>query len=339
MIFSRFLAILHARNLEFIRDRSSLGWNVALPVLLVIGLGFLFSGNDRELFKVGILDNHTPAAHTELPFLETRHVDFIVADDEAAALRKVGRHQLDMLLDLRATPRYWINTTSPRGYMLEKILHGTGGDKFERRTVEREEVGYLDWVMPGILGMNMMFSCLFGVGYVIVRYRKNGYLKRLHATPLLAIEFIGAQLASRLLLIMAITIVVYLGVDLVIGFAMEGSYLLLLLVTALGAMSMVSLGLLVAARVASEELAGGLLNVLSWPMMLLSGVWFSLEGASPWVKYLAALFPLTHLLDAARAVMIDGAGMAEIAEQLFILGGMTVAFMAAGAAVFRWRAD
>jgi ABC-2 type transport system permease protein len=234
----RFAAVLHARNVEFWRDRSALGWNIAFPFLLVMALAFIFADEERDVFKVAVLAGD--AAAVELPFLATRYVDFIPVDDQPDALRKVARHQLDMLLDLRAAPQYWVNTTSPRGYLLEQILRGAGGADFVRRTVERDEVRYRDWVLPGVLGMNMMFSCLFGVGYVIVRYRKSGYLKRLYATPLRAIEFIGAQLASRLLIVTAITAGVYVAVNLLVGFEMTGSHATLLLVALVGAMSMVA---------------------------------------------------------------------------------------------------
>jgi len=101
--------------------------------------------------------------------------------------------------------------------------------------------------------------------------------------------------------------------------------------------AMISLGLLVAARVTSEELAGGLLNMVTWPMMMLSGVWFSLEAASDWIQKLALAFPLTHMLSAARAVMLDGANAAEILPQLLTLAGMTAVFLAVGALSFRWH--
>jgi ABC-type multidrug transport system permease subunit len=172
-----------------------------------------------------------------------------------------------------------------------------------------------------------------------VRYRKSGYLKRLNATPLRAIEFIGAQVLSRLLLIMTITVGIFIVIHQLLHFRVEGSYLLLFLVTLLGATSMIALGLTISARVTSEELAGGLLNVLSWPMMLFSGVWFSLEGSPHSLQVAAKILPLTHLLDAARAIMLDGAGLAEIWPHLAVLGGMTVLFLALGAAVFRWQMD
>jgi ABC-type multidrug transport system permease subunit len=102
---------------------------------------------------------------------------------------------------------------------------------------------------------------------------------------------------------------------------------------------MISLGLLVSARVTSEELAGGLLNLVSWPMMILSGVWFSLEGTPEIVQWLSKLFPLTYLLDGARKIMIDGAGFAGIWPELGMLTAMSVVFLALGAAMFRWKSE
>ena len=145
-----------------------------------------------------------------------------------------------------------------------------------------------------------------------------------------------AQVASRLTLIMTITVFVYMGTHLILGTRMEGNYLTLLLVAALGAISLVSMGLVVAARVTSEELAGGLLNLINWPMMLMSGVWFSLEGASPLVQNLAKIFPLTHILDAARAIIFDGATLIDILPSIVALVGMSAVFLALGSAFFRW---
>jgi ABC-2 type transport system permease protein len=184
-----------------------------------------------------------------------------------------------------------------------------------------------------------MFSCLFGVGYVVLRYRKSGFLKRLHATPLTAFVFLCAQVLSRLALIMFVTSVLYAGIGAIIRFHSAGSVLLLLLLAILGALSMIALGLTVAARFSSEELVGGMLNLLTWPMMLLSGIWFSLEGSPRWVQWLAHVFPLTHMLDAARAVMLDGAGLLQIIPDLMFLAATALAFLAFGAWSFRWRID
>ncbi len=187
--------------------------------------------------------------------------------------------------------------------------------------------------------MNMMFTCLMGAGYVVVRYRKNGFLKRLSATPVTAFEFLSAQVLSRLALALAVTLILFTGIGTVIHFHNAGSAALLLLVAVLGSLSLIAFGLIIAARFASEEVVNGMLNLLMWPMMLLSGMWFSLEGSPRWMQLLAQLFPLTHILQAARAVTLDGAGPAAIAADLAYLAGTTLLFLGIGAFSFRWRPE
>ncbi len=335
-MIKRLLSVLHARNLEFLRDRSTLVFTLLLPIMLVIGMGFVFGGPERPLFKVGVLAGHLDRqAH---PFLRERYVEFITLPDESAALRKVTHQQIDLLVDLHAPQRYWVNTDSPKGYIVEKLLLAAEPAAV-RQPVTGAAIRYIDWLFPGILGMNMMFSCLFGVGYVVLRYRKSGFLKRLHATPLSAFEFLSAQVLSRLGLILFVTVILYVGIGAIIGFHNAGNVLLLVLLGVVGALSMIALGLTIAARFSSDELVGGLLNVLTWPMMLLSGIWFSLEGSPRWVQWVAHVFPLTHVLEAARAVMLDGAGLPQIAPNLLYLAATALAFLAFGAWSFRWRIE
>jgi ABC-2 type transport system permease protein len=335
-VIKRMLSVLHARNLEFLRDRGTLLFTTLLPLMLVIGMGFVFGGPERPLFKVGVVTVHIePQADA---FLRERYVQFVPEPDEATGLHKLTHQQIDLLLQPQPPLRYWVNTDSPKGYIVEKLL--LAADPHARReTVSGAALRYVDWLFPGILGMNMMFSCLFGVGYVVVRYRKSGFLKRLHATPLSAFEFLGAQVLSRLALILFVTLILYVGISTIIGFHSAGNFFILLLVAILSALSMVALGLTVAARFSSEELVGGLLNILTWPMMLLSGIWFSLEGSPRWIQWLAHIFPLTHTLDAARAVMLDGAGLRAIAPHLLYLAATALGFLAFGAWSFRWRID
>ena len=335
-MIGRLLAILHARNLEFLRDRGTLLFTTLLPIALVVGMGFVFSGPERPLFKVGVIAPRID--HDADPFLHERYVQFVAEPEAAVGMHRLTHQEIDLLLDVHAPVRYWVNTDSPKGYIIEKLLLASHPEA-QRQSVAGAAVRYVDWLFPGILGMNMMFSCLFGVGYVVVRYRKSGFLKRLHATPLTAFEFLSAQVLSRLILILFVTAVLYVGISTIIGFHNAGNLLLLILVAVLSALSMVALGLTIAARFSSEELVGGLLNVLTWPMMLLSGIWFSLEGSPRWVQWVAHIFPLTHALDAARAVMLDGAGIRAIAPNLLYLVATALAFLAFGAWSFRWRID
>jgi ABC transporter DrrB family efflux protein len=251
---------------------------------------------------------------------------------------KISHQQIDLLVDLHGSPRYWVNTDAPKGYIVEKLLLAAAPGA-QRQQVTGAAVRYVDWLFPGILAMNLMFSCLFGVGYVVLRYRKSGFLKRLRATPLTAFEFLTAQVLSRLMLILLVTTILYVGIGSVIGFHCAGNVLLLIPLVLLGALSMISLGLIVAAGISSEELVGGLLNLLTWPMMLVSGIWFSLEGSPRWVQWIAHIFPLTQLLEAARAVMLDGADLRQIVPNLLYLAVTAVVFLSIGAWAFRWRIE
>ncbi|GGO68073.1 ABC transporter permease [Bowmanella pacifica] len=331
-MLNRFWAVFRARNLEFFRDRSSLGWNLAFPLLLVVGFAFIFSGDGRAAYKIGLVGEGGDNS-----FFHLQHVEYVAYDDLALAQQKLQQHQLDLLVE-PASQTYWVNRSSPQGYFASELLTGKLPD-YQRQELDGREIRYLDWVLPGILGMNMMFSSLFGVGYVIVRYRKSSVLKRLKATPLRAVEFLAAQILSRLFIVLSITSFVFIACNSLFDFYMLGSYLNLLLVTALGAAAMIALGLLMASRSQSEELTGGLLNLISWPMMLLSGVWFSLEGAPQAIQQAAQLLPLTHLLEAARAIMNDGAGLAEIQYHLWAMLVMTLVFMGLGAVLFRWQGE
>jgi ABC-type multidrug transport system permease subunit len=333
MNFKRFFAVFRARNIEFFRDRSSLGWNLLFPILMLVGLSFVFSGDDKAVYKVGVVN----IASVQSTFIETRYVEFIDYEDKSSATLKLEQHAIDFLVDF-SDKSYWVNQGSPNSYLIEKIFIGQHTD-FKRLETNGKKIRYVDWVLPGILGMNMMFSCLFGVGYVIVRYRKNSVLKRLKATPLSAFEFVSAQLVSRIFIVMFMSSVVYIGCNFFFDFYMLGSYFDLFMIAVLGAISLISLGLLVASRSKSEELIGGLLNLTSWPMMLLSGVWFSLEGAPNAVKVLADFLPLTHLVAGARKVITEGATLADISYHVMALLIMSAFSLALGSYLFSWNTD
>jgi len=337
-MYKRIMAILVARNIEFLRDRSALAWSFLLPVFLLIGFSFMFSEDGKTLYKVGVVVSKGELREPiQSDFRQLKHFSWVEYSDETKAVLMVDQHKVDLLVDFNKA-KYWLNNTSANGYIVEKLLL-VSHPNFTLSQTDGKAVRYLDWVMPGILGMNMMFNCLFGVGYVIVRYRKNGVLKRFQATPLSPFEFLSAQVISRLLIVMTITSILFVGSHLLLDFYILGSMLDIFIIGLLGASSMIAISLFIAARSHSEELTGGLLNFFSWPMMILSGVWFSLEGAHPVVQQIASFFPLTHMLDAIRAVMTDGASLVDVQSHLYILVAMTVFFLLLGSWMFDWGAE
>jgi ABC-type multidrug transport system permease subunit len=342
MIVRQFVAMFKARTMEFVRDRGTFFWNLLFPLFLVFGLAFAFSNGEDKLFKIGVVG--TP--RTDMPFMSLEQASFIPysgPDAAAAAISKLERHQIDMVIDFNAS-EFAVNKESSKGRLIRTLFvaqqTAAGSDaarSFAEKTVTGRATRYVDWLVPGVIGMNMMFSSLFGVGYVIVRYRKNGVLKRFKATPVHALNFVSAQAASRLMIVLLTSIFVYMGTNLFLHFVMRGSYLDLLLLTTLGILCMISLGLVFASRMRSEEMAGGLLNLVTFPMLALSGVFFSLEGSPPILKKIALFFPLTHFTEASRKIMIDGAGLLAIAPHLLVLGGLTVVFLGLSAALFKWE--
>jgi ABC-type multidrug transport system permease subunit len=348
MRFKRFWAILKARNYEFFRDRSAFGWNFLFPFLLVAGFGIIFGGKTYTEYKIGIFPSETKqvsTAQVNIPqrFKDMQYLKFIGFPNAAEGLEKLKHHRIDFLLKTGNGPyQYWVSDASPKGYVVEQmfkasLLPAENKLNAEKREIQGSAIRYIDWLFPGILAMNMMFSALWGVGYVVVRYRKNGVLKRLKATPLNAFEYLTAQAVSRIFLRMFTLVIVWTGCDLIFSFRVQGAYLDLFVIFFLGSLSLTALGLVLASRGTSEEFTTGILNFISWPMMFLSEVWFSLEGAPQWVKSSAKIFPLTHMLTAARKVMHDGAGLIEVGPEIIVLSLMTLGFLTLGASLFSWN--
>jgi len=339
-------AMFVARNYEFFRDRAAFGWNFAFPFLIILGFGFIFGGREYQEFKVGLFpiaagNEFFQKSSIPLAFQTGKYLEFIPFTDLRSGEEKLRHQKIDILID-RHDPAhgYWINDSSPKGYIVEQLFLASltkGQTEAKKQVIQGLQVRYIDWLFPGILAMNMMFSALWGVGYVVVRYRKNGTLKRLKATPLTALEYLSAQMFSRIFLLMFTLAVVWLGSDLIFHFQVLGSYAALAFVFFLGGLSLCAMGLILAARGTSEEFTSGILNFITWPMMFLSEVWFSMEGAPGWLQNLANAFPLTHLLTAARKIMNDGASLSEVSTECFFMTLVTVVSLLLAAYLFSWN--
>jgi ABC transporter DrrB family efflux protein len=329
-----FTALVIARTMEFVRDTGSFAWSLLFPVVMIVGFAFAFSGNSDTLFKVGVLGAGDPA----LGFLKTPQTQFITYDakaDRHALTEKLRQHELDALVDTD-TKTYWINDLGKNSKIIELLLSQQGGAAYSRQAVSGAPIRYVDRLVPGVIAMNLMFTSLFGVGYVLIRYRKNGVLKRMKATPVSALTFISAQGVSRLLIVVITSVLVYVGTNAFLGFRMEGSYLDLIGLLLLGTLSMIALGLALASRFRNEELANGIINLITWPMMLFSGVFFSLEGTPGPLQMFSQALPLTHFIQAARAIMLDGAGVVQLAPDFLFLGVFTALCLGLAAWLFRW---
>ena len=360
MTMKRIWVLFLARNREFFRDRAGFGWNILFPFLIVAGFGLIYNDDGRESFKAGVFPVQAPVAAgqmygkgtaapagslTALPKALQDHplLEWVVFESEATAMDRLRHHKVDILVHTGGGKlRYWVSDASPRGEVAEKVLREAVPDPavfqayISRQTVHGQRIRYLDWLFPGILGMNIMFSAFFGVSYVIARYRRNGVLKRLKATPVTAFEYLTSQMLSRIVVLAFSTAAVWLGCDLIFSFEVRGSGWAICTVFLAGICCMTCLGLVLACRGTNEELTNGIINFICWPMMFLSEVWFSIEGAAGWVKQVAGFLPLTHFLTAARKVMNDGASLAQVSHELMILAAFSLVCLAVGSLLFSW---
>lgn len=341
----KFAAMFKARTMEFVRDRGTFLWNLLFPIILVFGFAFAFSGDNDTLFTVGVIGE----APDEMAFMEMEQIEFINYDivggelSRDQVLKRLRQHELDMVLDFEQDA-FYVNTEASSAPVMRQLLlssgSGAGGGEIaglSEQQVSGQPIRLVDWLVPGVIGMNMMFSSLFGVGFVLVRYRKNGVLKRLKATPVSPLNFVSAQAASRFCIVIVTSTFVYIATNAFLGFRMEGSYLDLFLITALAVICMISIGLTFASRLKSEELANGMMNLVTFPMIILSGVFFSLEGSPRILQSISQALPLTHFIDGARSIMLEGATFVEVAPHMIFLAAMAGGFLLVSSILFRWE--
>ena len=349
MALGRIMALFRARNREFLRDKAGLSWNILFPFLLVAGFGLIFNSDRGQGYQVGIFPATPAVVQGEgieaLPqgLRENPQLEWIGFDSRETALARLEAFKLDLVVAPGTAPlQYWVNRDGPRGKVAEQLLWASlvtdslRRHQFTKNQLEGRPVRYIDWLFPGVLAMNVMFSAFFGVGYVVVRYRRNGMLKRLKVTPVTAFDYICAQMASRVVILLGSCLVVFWGCDLLFDLENRGSWAVLGLVFLAGTVCLTSLGLVLACRGTNEELTNGIINFLCWPMMFLSQVWFSIEGAPAWVHQVSGLLPLTPFVSAARKVFNQGADLGQVSQELMLLFGMGLVFLWVGSRCFSW---
>ncbi len=331
------------RMKEFLREPEAVFWVFAFPMLLAIALGFAFREKAPDKIPIGVVASGAAAptvtALGRSPVLLPK--PFSLAEGREAL--RTGR--ISLLIDPGPPVVFRFDETRPDSL----IARLEAGDALERAAGRADRVArkdervkergarYIDFLIPGLLGMNLMGTGIWSFAFSITTARNRKILKRLIATPMRKTDYLLAQILARLgFLVLELTVLVGFG-WIFFGVAVRGSLLLFLLACLLGAMSFCGLGLLIASRVSTIEGASGLANLVMMPMWLLSGVFFSYERfpekALPFIRAL----PLTALNDALRAVMNEGRPWMAVAPQLAIVTAWGVVSFVVALKIFRWR--
>lgn len=329
---------------EFVREPEAVFWTFFFPIILAVALGIAFRGGGTEAVPVAVQAGAG-------------------ADVVVAALRRSGRADAKLLPAREAndalrrgdialvviaepgTVRYRYDPTRADSrtarLIVDDVLQRAAGRTDPQRAVDVHvtERGsrYIDFLIPGLLGLNLLSTGLWGVGYTVVRMRSDRLLKRFATTPVRRSDFLLSFMLGRLLFLA-------LEIPLVIGFAVlafqvpvRGSLGTLGLAALLGAFSFTGLGLLVASRTRSTEGVQGLMNLVAVPMWILSGVFFSSNHFPDVMQPLIQALPLTAMNDALRAVMLDGTSLLGISGSLAVVLAWGAASFTVALAVFRWR--
>jgi ABC-2 type transport system permease protein len=328
---------------EFLREPDAVFWVFVFPILLTVALGFAFREKAPEKIPVGVVDG--PASKARLQALSRSPALLPRLYSEREGREELRRGRISLLVEAHAQPTYRLDPTRPdartaRVEVDDALQSGAGRrDVFSAREQLVSEQGsrYIDFLVPGLLGMNLMGTSMWSIGFSVVNARLKKLLKRMMATPLRRNHFLLAQFLSRFLfLVLEVTIVMFFA-WLVFDVSIRGPFLLFVAICIVGGAAFAAIGLLVASRARTLEAVSGLMNVVMMPMWVCSGVFFSYERFPDAVIPFIRILPLTALNDALRAVMNDGYGFVEVAPQLLNLGAWTIVTYVLALRIFRWN--
>jgi len=348
----------------FMRDRQVVFWTFFFPVFLILLFGFVFGRPSSIRFGVGIVDeDQSPqsqqlvSALEEVPVLilkqrtreevleelrdNERNLAVIIGPGYAQSLKR-GDAQVEVWYDPSS-----MQTSEAGISILRQVVDQINWTVVDakppvtvvRKPVQdvRREVRYIDYLVPGVIGMSLMSTCLFSIGVVVVSYREKGKLRRLSVTPLPKPIFIAGQIFSRyLIVLLQAFLLIGLGI-LVFQVHMEGSLVSFLVMLTVGLLAFTALGFLIASVAKTTQTAAGIANVIFFPMMLLSGVYFSVDGLPKFFKPLVEFLPLTHLIRASRAIFNNGVPLISVLPEMGILAVWMVTCFALSVKLFKWE--
>jgi ABC-type multidrug transport system permease subunit len=335
-----------ARLREFYREPEALFWVYGFPILLVVGLGIAFRNQPVEKIAIDIVEG--PQAQ-EISTALSKHEKFVprvVTKEDARTHLRTGRTELVVTTKEGAASNYEYTFDPSRP---ESALASNAVDDALQRAAGRKDVAevtirefnepggrYIDFLVPGLLGMSLMGGGLWGVGFVTVDMRIRKLLKRFVATPMRRSDFLGGVMLSRLLFLVPEVLILLIFARLAFGVVIYGSLLAVAFLILLGAVTFAGLGLLVASRAKTLEAVSGLMNLVMLPMWLLSGIFFSSDRFPAAVQPFIKILPLTALNNSLRAVMQEGASLASQLPEIGLLAAWAVVTFVLALKLFRW---
>jgi len=325
---------------EFIREPEAVFWAVFFPILLTVGLGLAFRDRPDPVLKIAATPGVAATLRSEAG-LDVRELP----EEQARLALGNGDIALAVVGNDAGGIAFYFDDTNTEGRtaraLADRAIQRGAGRMDPVPVVDRvtREPGsrYVDFLVPGLIGIGIMSNGVWGLGFSIVDSRRRKLIKRMVATPMSRVQYLGSYLVWRLILLpVEVFIPVAFGF-LAFGVPVRGSWLALLLVCLLGSLCFSAIGILVGSRARTIEAVSGIMNLALMPQWIVSGVFFSAQRFPDMVQPAIKALPLTALIDALRAIQLRGAGLADVWAELAILGGWLVVAFVAGLKLFRWR--
>ncbi|WP_010272520.1 ABC transporter permease [Paenibacillus senegalensis] len=347
----------------FARNKQVLFWSLGFPVFFMLVLGS-FMGGGNGISLNGLLidqDRSEASAKISQSLLQNSALQMEAADDVEAALEQLKKGDIELVVllpagleddmaSLAAQIQLYTNETNRTVSDLAVTLVVQAADALSKEAVgytpaitvqaqgvESLNLGYIDFLVPGIVAMMIMNNNLNGVAGQIASWRERGILRRMQSTPLKASSFIAAQITARLLLNGLQAVIVLLIAQGVFGTQMRGSWLLLIFLVVLGTLAFMSIGFIIAGLAKTPESAGPIAGFVSFPLLFLGGVFFPISNMPDFLQPIVKLLPIAHLSTGMRQVMNVGAGLGDIAGDVLLLTGWLIAAFAAASLTFKWE--
>jgi ABC-type multidrug transport system permease subunit len=336
--------LTRVRVVLFLREPEAIFWVFVFPLVLAAVLGFAFRSGGVEPSTVVVVQSEGVETLLEA-FEQDEHLEVEVAEDRADALERLRKAKVDAVVEVGDPPRLAFDPGRSEAATAElrvrRALALSRADHVDEpldlEPVTETGSRYVDFLFPGLLGMNLMGTGMWGIGFAIADVRRRKFLRRLMVTPMRRSSFFLSFMLSRLVfLTLELVVLVSIG-HWALGVPFRGDILSFAIVCVVGAFCFAGLGILVASRVRTIEGVSGLMNLVMMPMWLGSGVFFSYEKFPDAMHPILRQLPLTALNDALRAVMIDGDSILTQGPEMLVLAGWIVITFAVALKIFRWE--
>lgn len=354
------LAMIKANLKMSVRNRQALFWNLAFPAIFIVLFGTIFNEGGNVSFDVGVAGGgddgsasalqsglvsameangafkvHQGAAATELRKLKDGDRDVVVTFGPPAVAG--GQPTVQLAYDGTSGPTADVAINVVRQLILQ-VSQPEAPVRITEQTVASNRISYIDFLVPGVLAMSIMNAGVIGLSTAFVTYRERGILRRIKVTPFPLPNFILARILSQLIIaVLQSVILVGLGMAL-FGLTIEGNLLQALLVIVCGSLAFLAIGFAVSSFAKNAETAASYANLITFPMLFLSGVFFTLDSAPSWLQPLTRVLPLRYLVDALRGTMSKGQGLGQIWLDLVVLLATAAVAFAIAVRFFRWDA-